>query len=104
MYTEKKLPRTPCTPPGSPPQSPTLKFTTAAADTTRRGHYISPEISTGILSPKLQKIRDNFRMKVTCCPQISPLFKISEQHKIYNQIFTSCYFKLKHDFHSKHDK
>ena len=64
VFTEKKLPRTPSTPPGSPPRSPTLKFTTAAADTTRRGHYVSPDMPSFNLSPQQQKLRDNFRMKV----------------------------------------
>ncbi|XP_031552066.1 histone-lysine N-methyltransferase SETD2-like [Actinia tenebrosa] len=86
---KKKKPRTPKTPPGTPPRSPTLTFTTAAADTTQnRGSVLaSPELMSLNPEGQKQKIKDTFRMKlsnvvVNC---LNPYYKVDcKQGRITN--------------------
>jgi len=65
MYKKKK-PRTPKTPPGTPPRRPTLTFITAAADTTQNRGVVSTSPDLTSLNPNGQKMKDSFRTKVCC--------------------------------------
>jgi len=60
----KKKPRTPQTPPGTPPRSPTLTFTTAAADTTHKGVTSHSPDPTSHYPDGKQKMKEAFRIKV----------------------------------------
>lgn len=65
---KRKKPKTPSTPPGSPPKSPVEKYTTAAADTTdvRKGLYSPSLLLQGRhLTPEQRKRRETFRMKAS---------------------------------------
>ncbi|KAK3708092.1 hypothetical protein QZH41_019178 [Actinostola sp. cb2023] len=81
MYKKKK-PRTPKTPPGTPPRSPTLTFTTAAADTTQNRGVVSTSPDLTSLNPNGQKMKDSFRTKlsnviVNC---LNPYYKVDCKH------------------------
>ena len=59
--------KTPTTPPGTPPESPTLAYTTAAADTTahRREELMLEDGSSSDPLSHHNKVKEMFRMKVS---------------------------------------
>ena len=65
----RKLAKTPSTPPGTPPESPTLAYITAAADTTahrRDEDNMDGEGSSTGSTTHFNKVKEMFRMKVSC--------------------------------------
>lgn len=77
----RKLAKTPSTPPGTPPESPTLAYITAAADTTahrRDEDNMDGEGSSTGSTTHFNKVKEMFRMKlsnvvVNC---LNPFFKV----------------------------